>query len=169
MCVFFYKQNTAYEMRISDWISDVCSSDLDYETGKIKNVEALYTGKTTHRDAPATLMYSLRHKTPVAADGISVDHVGANQFYVLRQQRKTIPAFYHKSTHTFVPVSNTTVCRIKPRNQEQAFALHALLDPTIRLVSIQGNAGTGQTLLALARALDKPKHNHPINIHQPDT
>src|SRR3546814_8599220 len=25
---FFFKQNTAYEMRISDWISDVCSSDL---------------------------------------------------------------------------------------------------------------------------------------------
>src|SRR3546814_5396367 len=27
-CVFFFKQNTAYEMRISDWSSDVCSSDL---------------------------------------------------------------------------------------------------------------------------------------------
>src|SRR3546814_5105751 len=26
---FFFKQKTAYEMRISDWISDVCSSDLD--------------------------------------------------------------------------------------------------------------------------------------------
>src|SRR3546814_20830096 len=29
MCVFFFKQKTAYEMRISDWSSDVCSSDLD--------------------------------------------------------------------------------------------------------------------------------------------
>src|SRR3546814_8127793 len=28
-CVFFFKQKTAYEMRISDWSSDVCSSDLD--------------------------------------------------------------------------------------------------------------------------------------------
>src|SRR3546814_5187487 len=28
VCVFFYKQKTAYEMRISDWSSDVCSSDL---------------------------------------------------------------------------------------------------------------------------------------------
>src|SRR3546814_9938702 len=28
MCVFFCKQKTAYEMRISDWSSDVCSSDL---------------------------------------------------------------------------------------------------------------------------------------------
>src|SRR3546814_13715404 len=28
-CIFFFKQKTAYEMRISDWSSDVCSSDLD--------------------------------------------------------------------------------------------------------------------------------------------
>src|SRR3546814_3953395 len=27
-CIFFFKQKTAYEMRISDWSSDVCSSDL---------------------------------------------------------------------------------------------------------------------------------------------
>src|SRR3546814_5436382 len=30
---FFFKQKTAYEMRISDWSSDVCSSDLDYRGG----------------------------------------------------------------------------------------------------------------------------------------
>src|SRR3546814_13887192 len=29
---FFFKQKTAYEMRISDWSSDVCSSDLDDDT-----------------------------------------------------------------------------------------------------------------------------------------
>src|SRR3546814_5093618 len=29
-CLFFFKQKTAYEMRISDWSSDVCSSDLLY-------------------------------------------------------------------------------------------------------------------------------------------
>src|SRR3546814_8421166 len=28
VCCFFFKQRTAYEMRISDWSSDVCSSDL---------------------------------------------------------------------------------------------------------------------------------------------
>src|SRR3546814_7019511 len=32
-CVFFFKQKTAYEMRISDWSSDVCSSDLDIGHG----------------------------------------------------------------------------------------------------------------------------------------
>src|SRR3546814_4593486 len=30
-CFFFFKQKTAYEMRISDWSSDVCSSDLAYD------------------------------------------------------------------------------------------------------------------------------------------
>src|SRR3546814_2281492 len=30
MCFFFFKQKTAYEMRISDWSSDVCSSDLKF-------------------------------------------------------------------------------------------------------------------------------------------
>src|SRR3546814_4782511 len=33
MCFFFFKQKTAYEVRISDWSSDVCSSDL-LATGK---------------------------------------------------------------------------------------------------------------------------------------
>src|SRR3546814_8488198 len=31
---FFFKQKTAYEMRISDWSSDVCSSDLIYREGR---------------------------------------------------------------------------------------------------------------------------------------
>src|SRR3546814_2048484 len=34
---FFFKQKTAYEMRISDWSSDVCSSDLIMETKMIGN------------------------------------------------------------------------------------------------------------------------------------
>src|SRR3546814_5241112 len=32
---FFFKQKTAYEMRISDWSSDVCSSDLMMESGML--------------------------------------------------------------------------------------------------------------------------------------
>src|SRR3546814_19859250 len=34
-CFFFFKQKTAYEMRISDWSSDVCSSDLIMDQQKI--------------------------------------------------------------------------------------------------------------------------------------
>src|SRR3546814_5589559 len=32
---FFFKQKTAYEMRISDWSSDVCSSDLFFNQGEV--------------------------------------------------------------------------------------------------------------------------------------
>src|SRR3546814_5595689 len=36
---FFFKQKTAYEMRISDWSSDVCSSDLVFPThGKLADI-----------------------------------------------------------------------------------------------------------------------------------
>src|SRR3546814_3719465 len=34
-CCFFFKQKTAYEMRISDWSSDVCSSDLAGRRGNV--------------------------------------------------------------------------------------------------------------------------------------
>src|SRR3546814_2660679 len=34
-CFFFFKQKTAYEMRISDWSSDVCSSDLDHRRAAV--------------------------------------------------------------------------------------------------------------------------------------
>src|SRR3546814_6645071 len=42
VCVFFFfKQKTAYEMRISDWSSDVCSSDLEVGIGFFRPAEAL--------------------------------------------------------------------------------------------------------------------------------
>src|SRR3546814_8230273 len=34
LCFFFFKQKTAYEVRISDWSSDVCSSDLAFSEGR---------------------------------------------------------------------------------------------------------------------------------------
>src|SRR3546814_10641737 len=38
---FFFKQNTAYEMRISDWSSDVCSSDLEVLVHRIARIDAV--------------------------------------------------------------------------------------------------------------------------------
>src|SRR3546814_20611086 len=49
-CVFFFKQKTAYEMRISDWSSDVCSSDLNLEEiGEIGRVRDFDRKKLRHR------------------------------------------------------------------------------------------------------------------------
>src|SRR3546814_1937644 len=52
-CFFCFKQETAYEMRISDWSSDVCSSDLTYG-----GLDILYNnvGGSTPRDNLITEM-----------------------------------------------------------------------------------------------------------------
>jgi PhoH-like ATPase len=44
---------------------------------------------------------------------------------------------------------------IRPRNKEQQFAIDLLLDDSVRLVTLVGQAGTGKTLLALAAGLQK--------------
>ncbi|HEY4417197.1 MAG TPA: PhoH family protein [Verrucomicrobiae bacterium] len=51
--------------------------------------------------------------------------------------------------------SREGVWGIKPRNREQNFALDALLDDRIKLVTLMGKAGTGKTLLAMAAGLKK--------------
>src|SRR3546814_15389404 len=57
--VFFFKQKTAYEMRISDWSSDVCSSDLS----NIAVARIIWLGK--HADAtPGFLKIPLRIRDP---------------------------------------------------------------------------------------------------------
>src|SRR3546814_16734430 len=45
---FFFKQKTAYEMRISDWSSDVCSSDLGHIAGVVNPPEAEKYGYWTN-------------------------------------------------------------------------------------------------------------------------
>ncbi|MCP4146836.1 MAG: DUF2075 domain-containing protein, partial [bacterium] len=56
---------------------------------------------------------------------------------------------------------------IVPRNAEQCFALHALLNPDISLVTLSGKAGTGKTLLALAAALEVRKDYQQIYLARP--
>ena len=55
-----------------------------------------------------------------------------------------------KLIHTSIPDWN-----IKPRNKEQSFAIDMLLDPSIRLVSLIGRAGSGKTLCAIAAGLQQ--------------
>ena len=56
---------------------------------------------------------------------------------------------------------------IRPRNAEQAFALHAIMNPEVKLVTIQGVAGTGKTLLALAGALEQRREYKQIYLARP--
>src|SRR3546814_11702365 len=49
---FFFKQKTAYEMRISDWSSDVCSSDLQFQPWPVRPLITFTIRKTTAIVAP---------------------------------------------------------------------------------------------------------------------
>src|SRR3546814_7169020 len=48
--IFFFKQKTAYEMRISDWSSDVCSSDLARRQQQEEDGETVRDMRRPHRD-----------------------------------------------------------------------------------------------------------------------
>src|SRR3546814_3572592 len=63
---FFFKQKTAYEMRISDWSSDVCSSDLADKVHPIDSPDHVVFGGF---DGDATA-YSLMAEGTLDADGV---------------------------------------------------------------------------------------------------
>ena len=53
---------------------------------------------------------------------------------------------------------------IQAKNAEQTFAIHAILQQDVRLVSLTGVAGTGKTLIALASVLDQRKNFSQIYL-----
>src|SRR3546814_9277888 len=61
-CFFFFKQKTAYEMRISDWSSDVCSSDLVGHDARRADVEALSHALGLAQDTIDHLVTDLAHE-----------------------------------------------------------------------------------------------------------
>ena len=56
---------------------------------------------------------------------------------------------------------------IEPRNSEQAFALHSLMNDDVKLMALTGTAGTGKTLLALAAALEQHENYDQILLARP--
>src|SRR3546814_16009489 len=56
LCFFFFKQKTAYEMRISDWSSDVCSSDLETACAQSRN------GLPNDFCCPRNVAYFVEHR-----------------------------------------------------------------------------------------------------------
>src|SRR3546814_14727992 len=73
---FFFKQKTAYEMRISDWSSDVCSSDL---------------GPSVYRDTVAPGATGLHHVAIIAGDfDAALGHYTAQGFAVGRSEERRV-------------------------------------------------------------------------------
>src|SRR3546814_5859780 len=77
MMFFFCKQKTAYEMRISDWSSDVCSSDL--HGSDISAIAALIAAhpslaRRVHADAPfvhAEAVHAVRAEMALSVDDLA--------------------------------------------------------------------------------------------------
>src|SRR3546814_3755770 len=71
---FFFKQKTAYEMRISDWSSDVCSSDLNLlQRSPIANIDFMSAGPQP--PSAAELLSSDRLQRLIETLGGKYDHV----------------------------------------------------------------------------------------------
>lgn len=138
----------------------------DYETGKIKNLDELYTGRTIAAVADK-LITQFNKNEIVDAEKVDIHHPRGNQFYLLNGKKSSVPAFYNGGTKQFHKITEQPVFNIEPRNIEQSFAIHALLNPDIKLVTIQGNAGTGKTLLAVASALEQRKNFRQIYVTRP--
>lgn len=139
----------------------------DYETGKIKNVEELYTGKTVVEKVSNNLIDELTRKTKLSISSLEIKTNHENHFFILNGRNKTASAYYNPRNKELEYINHQSVYNIEPRNPEQAFAIHALLNPEIKLVTIQGNAGTGKTLLALASALEQRKNYRQIFVTRP--
>ena len=81
--------------------------------------------------------------------------------------KDVVCARYDASRGRIVLVKSREAYGIRPRNDEQKFALDACLDPKIQLVSLTGGAGTGKTLLALASALEQERDFDQIILSRP--
>lgn len=139
----------------------------DYETGKIKDVQKLYRG-ITKVDLSDTQLIDELHKNSAMDKPESLDaDFLANHYMILKHPNSSILAFYNKEQKRLEKVEKRSAYGIKPKNAEQAFAMHALLNENIKLVTIQGVAGTGKTLLALACALTQKNNFNQIFLARP--
>lgn len=139
----------------------------DYETGKVKNLDELYTGMRTMVKVPEEVLGELKTEGELSGAKLDIQDREANHFCVLKSGRKSATGWYHAKSDLLHAVKPKTVFNISPKNHEQAFAVSALLNPEVKLVTIQGKAGTGKTLLALASALEQRKDYRQIYVTRP--
>ncbi len=141
----------------------------DYETGKIKNITELEnTGKYVMDNVAPESINKLYEQGFVDAKNIlGTRKRKSNAFYILKNEKNSVLSYYNSEESVLERVDKRLAYNIKPRNAEQTFALHAIMNPAIKLVSIQGVAGTGKTLLALAGALEQRREYKQIFLARP--
>ncbi len=139
----------------------------DYETGKVKDVKTISKGFPVIEVNDPEIINQLYLKSFVDEADILGDYKTPNGYYILKHNDKTILVRYNDLTENIEKVEKKYAYGIKPRNAEQTFALNALLNDSIKLVALQGIAGTGKTLLALAAALEQHNKYEQIILSRP--
>ena len=143
----------------------------DYTTDRVKSIEELYSGKGILEDFDDNVLVSL-FQPPYEVSAAKLlkklnGEAFPNKYFILKNQYRSVLAHLDQNREKLIKVDKTTVYGINPRNAEQTFAVNALLNPDIRLVSMTGKAGTGKTLLALAGALHVKRNYRQIFIARP--
>ena len=139
----------------------------DFETGKIDRDSTLYTGKQLVENVESDYINKLYKQGNISDTSVIKNKLIANGFYIMKNGKSSVLSYYNPLDDCLERVEKQYVYGIKPRNAEQTFALHALLNPDIKLVTLQGVAGTGKTLLALASALEQHNLYHQIVLARP--
>ncbi|WP_372808066.1 PhoH family protein [Pontiella sp.] len=141
----------------------------DYKNDHVTDVQQLYTGsRVVENVAPAliNLMYTPPYEFPAGELELERPLV-PNEYLILRGERKSALAVYDDELSLIKHVDKVPAFGITPRNSEQTYALDAILNDNVRLVSLTGKAGTGKTLIALAGALKRKKSYRQILMARP--
>ncbi len=139
----------------------------DFETGKIKDVDSLYSGITYIENVNPDAINKIYAEGLCNTKDIGIDDPYPNHYFIIRNDKASVLAYYNPLLDKIERVEKRPAHKILPRNAEQVFALHAILNPKIKLVTLQGVAGTGKTLLALAGALDQKRNYKQIYLARP--
>ncbi|MDR0363545.1 MAG: PhoH family protein [Bacteroidales bacterium] len=140
----------------------------DYKTGKVAHEQLNFSGKTVVDNVAEEVIQSLYSEGFCELDALKLGVTPpANHYFILKNGKASVLAYYNPVSGRIERVDKVSTSRIMPRNAEQTFALHALLNPDIKLISISGIAGTGKTLLALAAAWAQRKHYKQIFLARP--
>lgn len=139
----------------------------DYETIQIKDIDHLYKGKTDLKfddNAPINKLYK---DGKISHSDLENSKPVSNHYYILKNHSSSALGYYNPRSKNVELVKPLNAYGITPRNAEQTFAMHALMDPEIQLATITGSAGTGKTLLALACALEQRSEYRQIYLARP--
>lgn len=141
----------------------------DYTTDHVKDISAMYSGRRVEENISDELINQL-YQEPYELDPSEVGFetsMTAHEYVILKGANKSALGTFDSAVGKLKHVEKFSAYGIKPRNAEQTFALNALTNPNIKLVSISGKAGTGKTLLALAAGLEVRKEYQQLFMARP--